>query len=115
MFKSTHLCLLLGSLLWLLVLSTTNVFAAKVDPTRPLNYTASSATAEGQKMVLESLIHGTGVRTAVISGKVLKVGDKLGEYQLTEVNENSVILQSATERIELNIFKKNLVKESVKQ
>lgn len=89
-------------------------FAAKVDPTRPFGHKASSKmTPENKKMVLESIIHGNGISTVVISGKMLKTLDYFGEYQLTKVNEKSVVLQSKTERIKLAIFKSNLVKTSV--
>lgn len=90
------------------------IFAAKIDPTRPFGHIGSSTIApEVKKMVLESIIHGEGVHTVVISGKVLKVNEYIGEYQLILVNEHSAILRSKTERIELNVFKNNLVKERV--
>ena len=88
--------------------------AAKVDPTRPFGHSAlSTITPGGQKMVLESIIHGNGIHTVVISGKVLKTFDYIGEYQLTAVNDQSVILRSETERLTLTIFKGNIVKSSV--
>jgi len=102
------------SVLFVVVLMTSQVSAAKVDPTRPFGHKASSAvTPGGKKMVLESIIHGDGIHTVVISGKVLKTFDYIGGYQLTAVNDQSVILRSKTERIKLNIFKGNVVKASV--
>jgi MSHA biogenesis protein MshK len=64
-------------------------------------------------MVLESIIHGDGIHTVVISGKVLKTLDYIGEYQLTAVNDQSVILRSKTERLKLNVFKGSVVKQRV--
>ena len=34
----------------------------------------------------------------------LKINDYIGEYQLTEVNTQSVVLRSGSQRIELNVF-----------
>jgi len=91
-----------------------SAFAAKVDPTRPFGHKASStAVPGGKKMVLESIVHGDGIHTVVISGRVMKTFDYIGEYQLTAVNDQSVILRSKTQRIKLNIFKSNIVKASV--
>lgn len=111
MFKLNHVFLFVLSF----ILLTSQVLASKVDPTRPFGYKAASSTPNGKKMVLESIIQGVGVSTVIISGKILKVDDYLGEYQLTAVHDNSVILQSSTERIELKIFKNNLVKERSEQ
>jgi len=100
--------------LFVVVLMTSQASAAKVDPTRPFGHKASStATASGKKMVLESIIHGDGINTVVISGKVLKPFDYIGEYQLTAINVQSVILRSKTQRLKLNIFKGSVVKTSV--
>ena len=110
MFKSINAFVFLV----VVVLMTSQASAAKVDPTRPFGHKASSTiTPGGKKMVLESIIHGDGIHTVVISGKILKTFDYVGEYQLTAVNDQSVILRSKTKRIKLNIFKGNVVKTSV--
>lgn len=84
---------------------------ADTDPTRPFGYSAtSSVTPNGKKLVLESVIHGDGVHTVVINGKILKTFDHIGEYQLTAVNDQSVILRSKTQRLELYVFKSNVMK-----
>ena len=84
---------------------------ADTDPTRPFGYSAPvSVTPKGQQLVLESIIHGNGVHTVVINGKVLKALDHIGEYQLTAVNDQSVILRSKTKQLKLHIFKSDLVK-----
>jgi len=93
---------------------TNQAYAAKVDPTRPFGHKASATIElDGKKMVLESIIQGDGINTVVISGKVLKIFDYIGEYQLTAVNEQSVILQSKKRRLKLNVFKGNIVKMSI--
>lgn len=100
--------------MFVVLLMTNQAFAAKVDPTGPFGRKGSSTTApDGKKMVLESIIHGDDIHTVVVSGKILKMFDYIDEYQLTAVNDKSVILRSKTQRIKLNIFKGNLVKVSV--
>jgi MSHA biogenesis protein MshK len=87
---------------------------ADTDPTSPFGYNgAYSMTPESQKLVLESIIHGDGVNTVVISGKVLSTFDHIGEYQLTAINAQSVILRSETERLKLHIFKNDVVKVKI--
>lgn len=106
MFKFTTLFLLVCSCLCAIF-----PVLADTDPTRPFGHSAtSSVTPNGKKLVLESIIHGDGVHTVVISGKVLKTFDHIGEYQLTAVNDQSVILRSKTQHLELHIFKSNVVK-----
>ncbi len=109
MFKFNHILLLSC----IVALTSSQAFAVKVDPTRPFAHKVSfTVIPNGKKMVLESIIHGDGVHTVVISGKVLKPFDYIGEYQLTAVNNQSVILRSKTERLTLNVFKSNIVKTS---
>ena len=101
-------------LFFVAVILTTQLSAAQFDPTRPFGKSTSSTGAPGGKaMVLESIIHGDGIHTVVISGKVLKTFDYIGEYQLTAVNDQSVILRSKSKRLKLTIFKSNIVKVNV--
>lgn len=110
MFKSS-----IGIQLFFLgVLISNQAYAAQNDPTRPFGHNASSmATPDGKKMVLESIIYGDGIHTVVISGKILKMFDYIGEYQLTAVNDQSVVLRSKKQRLKLTIFKGNVVKVSI--
>lgn len=109
MFKFATLLLLVCSF----ICSITKVLA-DTDPTRPFGHSAAlSATPNGKKLVLESIIHGDGIHTVVINGKVLKTLDYIGEYQLTAVNDQSVILRSKTQSLKLHMFKSNVVKIKV--
>lgn len=88
-----------------------NQVLANTDPTRPFGHSASaSVLPEGKKLVLESIIHGDGVHTVVINGQILKPYDHIGEYQLTAVNDQSVVLRSKTQRLKLHVFKPNILK-----
>ena len=43
----------------------------------------------------------------------MKPQDTIGEYKLTAVNDNSVVLRSKTQRLKLHIFKESAVNVSV--
>lgn len=86
--------------------------AKSVDPTAPLKRQGEQLTGpEGgvtgqqqQPLVLEAIIHGVKVHTVVINNQELQVGDRIGEYRLVAVNDDSAVLRSADERIKLYMF-----------
>ncbi len=89
--------------------------AASVDPTRPFG---ASGTGPGQLkrdggLKLTSIIHGDGIHTAVINGKIYKMFDYVGEYRITAINSHSVILRSKSKRLKVNIFKHKGFKSNV--
>lgn len=79
---------------------------AATDPTQPFGRAAIGSTAveKTNQMILESIIHGNGVHTVIINGKLLKVGDYIGDFKLVAVNDKSVVLRSEDERKKLHIF-----------
>lgn len=88
-------------------------YSVNVDPTGPFGQgRALSQVAAEKKYILESIIHGDGIHTVVINGKVMKPNDAIGEYRLAAVNDQSVVLLSGTQRLELRIFKDNVVNVS---
>jgi MSHA biogenesis protein MshK len=91
-------------------------FAADVDPTRPFGVNGSSSTGQLKRdggFILSSIIHGEGIHTAVINGKIYKMFDYVGEYRITAINSHSVILRSKSKRLEINIFKSKGFKSNV--
>jgi len=97
-----------------LIFCSTFVHSVKNDPTGPFGHSRLlSEKPVEKKLVLESIIHGDGIHTVVINGKVLKMFDTIDEYRITAVNDKSVILRSKTQRIKLHIFKENIVNVSV--
>lgn len=111
MFKSLNIsCLFL-----LALLNSYSVNAKDVDPTKPLSgsvFSSNSTTGKTTEaeLILESIIHGFEVHTAVINGQVLKVGDFILQYELIAVNNTSVVLRSAEKRLKLNVFSGVVVK-----
>ena len=114
MYKFTYPFLFAGMFFGLNTLIVGHVLAAEVDPTSPFHHSTSPLAIAGvDKMVLESIIHGVGIQTVVINGKVLKLLDYIGEYQLIAVNAKNVTLRSKTESLNLSMFKSNIIKKSV--
>lgn len=90
--------------------------AADVDPTRPFGVSSSSSNnplKPNTGFVLSSIIHGNGIHTAVINGKIYKMFDYVGEYRITAINSYSVILRSKSKRLKINVFKSKGFKSSV--
>ncbi|MCW8832730.1 MAG: hypothetical protein OQK09_11680 [Colwellia sp.] len=113
MFKLICANSLIMSLFMTVTLFATFTHGAKSDPTGPFGHSgALSQVAAKEKLVLESIIHGDGIHTVVINGKIMKPNDTIGEYRLTAVNNQSVILRSDTQRLKLHIFKESVVNVS---
>jgi MSHA biogenesis protein MshK len=95
------------------VLSVSTItLAANIDPTRPFDSATKSSTNQPvtSKLVLQSIIHGDGIHTAVINGMVIKPGEHIGQYRLVAINDTSVILGNADERVKLYVFKQKIIK-----
>ncbi len=114
MSKLTSLMSLIASLFFVITLCSSVAHAGKVDPTSPFGHSGSSSQVIAEKkLVLESIIHGEGIHTVVINGKVMKTNDTIGKYRLTAVNDQSVVLRSETQRLKLHVFKESVVNVSV--
>lgn len=113
MSKFIRLCSLKASIFFIVTLNSAFIYSANVDPTGPFGQgRALSQVAAEKEFILESIIHGDGIHTVVINGKVMKPNDAIGEYRLAAVNDQSVVLLSETQRLELHIFKDNVVNVS---
>ena len=91
-------------------------FAADVDPTRPFGVNGSGSTSQLKRdggFILSSIIHGDGIHTAVINGKIYKMFDYVDEYRITAINSHSVILRSKSKRLKINVFKSKGFKSNV--
>ncbi len=90
--------------------------AADIDPTRPFSVSGSGTNNQLKRdggFLLTSIIHGDGIHTAVINGKIYSMFDYVGEYRITAINSHSVILRSKTKRLKINIFKNSGFKSKV--
>ncbi len=103
------------SLCFAVLLTSLMSRAQNADPTRPLSGSGFSSINKAEEaakseLILESIVHGYKVHTAVINGQVLKVGDFIRQYKLVAVNNTSVVLRSAEKRLKLSVFSGVVVK-----
>jgi len=78
---------------------------ANLDPTKPLSVSNAIGVEEVKKgLTLETIIHGSKSKSAIISGKLMKVGDYIGDHELIVVDASNVILLADSERIKLSMF-----------
>jgi len=116
-FKSLFSLLLTVSLIvTVTVLVSATSLAADTDPTRPFGVSGSNNNAQLKRdggFKLTSIIHGDGIHTAVINGKIYKMFDYVGEYRITAINSHSVILRSKSKRLKINVFKNKGFKSHV--
>jgi hypothetical protein len=103
------------SVFFIILLTSIVVKAQDVDPTKPLSGVDFSPMSKVQttlkaELILESIIHGVEVHTAVINGQVLRIGDFIRQYELVAVNNTSVVLRSAEKHLKLSVFSSVVVK-----
>ena len=120
MFNAHFNALLTTGLVALLtVLASSVSFAADVDPTRPFGVSGTNSNnpvnlvKHDDSLIVNSIVHGNGIHTAVINGKIYKILDYVGEYRITAINSHNVILRSQSKRLKINLFKSKGFKSNV--
>lgn len=99
----------LGCVLSLLAAAPFAIGEVLVDPTRPpLAPEAALAGEAGGagtvQPVLQSVLIAPGRAEAIISGRVVKPGDKFGSGKVVRISESEVVLQSGKESQTLKLF-----------
>ncbi len=84
--------------------------AQELDPTKPFTKVALDKDSVQKNFKLYSVIISGQSKKAMINNQVLAIGDSLGEFKVTDILKNSVILTSSSESIELSLFANGLVK-----
>lgn len=81
------------------------------DPTRPPAFLFAPADGEGPAtesagggMILQSVLIAPNRRSAIIGGKALSVGDRLGDFTLVRVSEGEVQLRGPEGSRTLKLF-----------
>jgi len=79
------------------------------DPTQPPG--RSSTVVKGQTvakaghgLVLQTVLIASDRRNAVISGRLLSVGDKIAGYRLVEIREGAVVIEGSRGTRTLRLF-----------
>ena len=104
-------------LMVLIVFNATNVNASNInskqliDPTRPKligNTTGSTSERPEDKnnseLTLQSLIFKNGRYKAIISGKLYKAGEVVGEYNIAKITAKKVYLSRGSEQRILELY-----------
>lgn len=79
------------------------------DPTRPAQHKQSmpvAASQSGEPLRLSLIRWQEQQASVVINGQLLKTGESIAGYQLQEIHQDHVVLESATDRLQLFIFQK---------
>lgn len=104
MYKFKQLVVLFG----LTLLFAVNAFA---DPTKPeylLSAAITEATPAGEiiaaKVPVLSYIQIGQRRSAVINGQLVKVGDRVANYLVQQIDARQVVLQQGDQRLVLKLF-----------
>ena len=100
------------SVVFYVAVYSTTINAQQVDPTKPLNSAAIALnsdtslqnTGETEQLRLESIIVKNNKTKAIINGKFVTVGDKVGEFKIEKISVNSVNLTSTDRNITLSLF-----------
>lgn len=79
------------------------------DPTRPPAFLFAPADGEGTEksgggFQLQSVLIGSGRRSAIIGGRHLLVGDRLGEFTLVRIADAEVVLRGPDGSRTLKLF-----------
>lgn len=107
-----------GFLLLLTLLASVTDVAALNDPTRPPARRSStqslgSVTAPSARLELTSILVAPERRVAVINGKSVQIGEKIGDYKVVDIQFDVVLVKNDHRSIPLTL-KNTVVKKSVR-
>lgn len=76
------------------------------DPTRPSGaaYASAAEASAPSGPVLQSVLHSSGRKFAVINGQMVKLGDMVGSARVTKIGDAEVVLTDGNERLVLKLF-----------
>jgi len=74
------------------------------DPTKPFVAYGVRKPEDKKKYSLKAIVISGNKKIAVLNGKILKIGDKLFDDQVTAINQQSVQLEGPSGRITLFIY-----------
>lgn len=89
-----------------LIFTSATAFAQALrDPTRPPNAVAAPhAAADAEGEVLQSILVSPRRREAMISGRVVKQGDTVGDAQVIAIRDSEVVLRDGNTQRVLRLY-----------
>lgn len=99
-----------GSLILLSVLAAFKTAQAQAlaDPTRPAQYHPAAAQA---KLNLQSILFGNSRRVAVINGKALTEGERIGGARILSISKDMVRLKRGDKIVRLKLDNASIRRE----
>lgn len=86
---------------------------ALFDPTQPSTYVPPKKQAAVKKKAslrLESVLISSKRKIATINGKLYQLGDRVGRYQLKEIQAGAVVLKKGQQRRVLKLVSRSVKK-----
>lgn len=112
--------LLIGLALGSCAAALPGVANTMVDPTRPAEYLSDTViesdlqTGEVEwRLSAIRIVSGRG--TAVLNGKLVRSGDKLGKAQVMEIKPGAVVLDQDGRRFVVELLRLGVKKESIRK
>jgi hypothetical protein len=100
-----------------LVLSQNGSAQELPDPTRPAEYQTTLFAQELPKALVDwkvSVIRISDTdRSAIVNGKIVKVGDAIGPAMILEIKNTSVLLDYENKPVEVRLFRDALVRKEL--
>lgn len=93
----------------MLAMATTGFASSMSDPTRPMNFVQaapSGAPAKPTGPILQSTLVSPGRKSAIISGRQVKVGDTVDGAVVTDISAFEVRLRRGERETSLRLFPK---------
>ena len=61
-----------------------------IDPTRPANAKAVASAEQVERVRLEAIMHSDGAHIAIVNGKVVRAGDRVGSARIDEISATGI-------------------------
>ncbi len=95
-----------------------SLFAALVDPTAPMDYTAEESSknkepSDTTSFVLSAILISENNKLAVINDNVVRVGDKVGDEEVKSIEQYQVKLVGSKGELKLRLID-DQIKETAK-
>jgi len=101
---TTRLLALAAALVGALAAAPAAADSALPDPTRPAVQRSATAQAPAPRWHLESTLVSPERRLAVIDGRMVRAGDRLGDAQVLEIGPDQVTLRSDERIVHLRLL-----------
>ncbi len=97
-------------------------YAELPDPTRPPDYNVASTepvyveafdenTKEKMSWTLSAIRISKKDKTAIVNGKLVRVGDDINQAKVLEINSQSVVINHDAQRLIVRLFNNRVIKD----